>query len=472
MEVNCPSLPEDMQRLSLEIDKIYSDKLEISEAVNCLTMLCDSKGMFQLHNASKRNKKRCAPKIDKSQIIEYHIPDYVPENEKVTKSRITKAKAAEEQTGKNDKPFDRLGKGQSSYRQLRKPFDLEPEVPDQFLLNHKFKIIQFGCASSVSQKISDDEGMTKKNLNPLYNSEAFNLVYDTLADHESRANMCIRRELLDIKFRPAIISDKCEVLDELKATFYSSIRLPKMQEISFNAVEPSDRVNYIEFKVITTMLSNLEMISKSLKIGNQIRTMLQAYKSIIALSLTKRGEIHFACDALGLKFVNVTQQLVSCLSKSFQATENYSYKIFMDFFLTKHICLNEILDDIEVDLAEHIENGSWFCRVMLQYREMACALDLNTYLGLFYDEISVIENTPEPEIPQALLNLARAYCNYGELYGVRFEFTKNGDMFIKVKKECDEPITHPVFPIFNMFDLNLESLERGETKQAFHFIPF
>ena len=463
-----PCFGDELAQLHLEIEHVFSRGFHPSPSVNLFVTLCDAEGEF-VQSQERRSKRRPQSKADNSKLIEFYLPH---EFREVHDTPITLETSPNPQPkDPRSKSLERVGKGQNSYCKLKDMFPLETNMDVHFILNHKYKIIQFGRAASVSQKLSADEGIDRRNLNPIYNCESFNAQFDTLADRESEANADMRRYLTDIKRRRGLILMKCVALDHVRDVFFELMEYPKTIELSFQAIEPPHAISYSDFVVISSIISFTERLAKSLKATQIIRSTLQAYQEIVRASLTASHDVHFVCDSLGVVFVNATHQLMHALANALSVPRNYKYRIFLDFFLKKKLCLNEILEEFEVEIADLVDNGGWVCTAILKYRELLCALDLNSYIGLMYDELAVLSKPVEQQ-REEMLNVARAYFNYGELFSVRFVFTEECEFFAKVTKIADPPTTVPIFPIFNMFDLNLENLPRDEQKQALKYVPF
>ena len=464
MQVPLPPFGEDLAKIYSEIEQVLGKSFEIPPVVQLPSTAVEAEGQ------DKRPKRRTASKADQSKVIEFYLPHEASEVRERAPELPEEAPPSKEQ---REKQFERVGKGQSSYRKLKNPFQLEDSIDVHFLLNHKYKIIQFGCAGSVSQKLSADEGMDRRNTNPIYNCEPFNAQFDTLADRESEANADMRLYLTDAKRRRGLVLLKCVALDQTRDLFVELMGYPKTFDIVFEPAEPARGVRYCDFLVIGSILSSVEMVSKSLKSGQVIRSTLQAYTSLVRTALTKPNGVHFVCDSLGLSFVNVTHQLMRAISNALKFPQNYKYRIFLDFFIRKQICLDDILEEFEAEIADLVDNGGWLCTAILRYRELLSALDLNSYIGLMYDEISVVsKHIADDQRQSELVNVARCYCNYGALFAVKFEFTDTGDLFARITRVAEASGSLPIFPIFNMFDLNLEDLPRDQQKHALKFIPF
>jgi hypothetical protein len=191
------------------------------------------------------------------------------------------------------KGLDRVGREKTSYRILRDQFPLEADPFSHFLLNHKYKILQFGCAGSVSSRISDDEGVVKRLGNPLYNQDILNLKFDEMADEDALTQAelsdllkpsMMRRPRLRV-IRSSTIASRCHFLSSLRHNPYSSFSLPLLSDIDWIPGPCRTLVHIRDFHLVAAMLRNVELFSKSLRTGGVISTFLLTYYELLRSAL-------------------------------------------------------------------------------------------------------------------------------------------------------------------------------------------
>jgi hypothetical protein len=174
---------------------------------------------------------------------------------------------------------------------------------------------------------------------------------------------------------------------------------------------------------------------------------------------------HIVCDALGVMYFGVTQQLLAAIAESLRLPHSWKFMFFLELLNRHSFTETEILDDIVAVLSEQVDKGGWFAREILRYRELLCALHLRQF---DMQMIRVIGVHGHPDCDKRLRELGWAYNTQAELFGIRFVVERGGGIGIRIEAVERQPAIAPVFPAFNMFPASTDTLHN----QGHVFLPW
>ncbi|OHT10473.1 hypothetical protein TRFO_20215 [Tritrichomonas foetus] len=467
-------LPADMKNSSGELCSILSSYPQNVSTTNFFTALMN----IEIPNKSKPVLLRRVPKrkatdpapITSTILTQYYLPDvYFPSKiqKKAGLKELANRVAKTSEKSKKKKQVDQFGL-KTSYRKLPILHPLESHIESHFILNHKFKILMFGCVGSVGH-VSDDEGSESRNGNPLYNIDIVNKSFDELADEDilsyiqiiqylntiiqerHKAQQLRKTSMLNPSILNSILVDRHMFLNKLLEYTDELNHFPIMKPIDFNC-EEVEPIPFLEFALIVSILMNIEDVSKSLRIGNEIHTNLNAYRLLVRSAMKNDFTVdyHLICDPIFAKFIFVSHEIINSLLTTFKLPQNWKFALLVKFFTEKKICLTDVLDELTAELAKSIDNGSWYAREMLKYRELACIVEMHSFQHLVHDECEKYSQNKKGNLNE-MMKIARGYSPYNELIGIKIIFTKKGEILVTQEKiQASEQ--QCLFPVFNMFD--------------------
>ena len=465
--------PSDMAVPSTEITSILAAPLQNNSTSFFISSLCscqqtEKNKPISLRRVPKRNSTDQTA-IEKSSYVSYYLPNVNLQ----TKVKKKSSKEIAEKIGKVDKKnkkkqFDQSNI-KSSYRKLSIQRQLESHIESHFILNHKFMIMMFGRVGSVG-KASDDEGSEIRMGNPLYNIDIINKKVDDIADIDIQSDQLVamylnsfvqdhqkaqqlrKSSISNLGLLNSIIQERCIYYSTLFKSLNKINQFPLVQKIDFDS-KTADPINYVEYIFILSILMNIECFSTSLRVGLELQTNLSSYLFLIrsAMKSPKSIKYHLVCDPIIAKFIFTTHQIIHSLLQTLLLPCNWKFSLIIKFFKEQRICLNDILDDLTTEFSKSIDNGSWFAREIIRFRELACAVDLHLFGNLVHDECSRYES--KPYNVDELVRLSRGYSSYENPIGIKIIFNKKGEISLK-QEIIDTPKPHHLFPIFNMFDGN------------------
>jgi hypothetical protein len=232
------SIPADLLDLSTSISALLSQPCQPSSICDFLSAVCEAESLTPDVPLPE------TPHPITNPALEYLLPDFaalLPPGCK--KLRISADPSASGSKTAKLKNLDGFGQRRTSYRKLRTQFPLESDSANHFILNHKYKILQFGCAGSVSSRISDDEGgVAKRAANSLYNQDLLNLRFDDIADEDVISScdiaQCIRAAAAAgpkaAGLREFAIAGRCHFLNAMHHNISVSCSLPLLRSIVFD----------------------------------------------------------------------------------------------------------------------------------------------------------------------------------------------------------------------------------------------
>jgi hypothetical protein len=361
-------------------------------------------------------------------------------------------------TKPREKTYDRLGSRISSYRRLRVLFELESDPFSHFILNHKYKIVQFGCPSSFSTRVSDDEGATARITKPSRAIDQFNAKYDLLADEDILTEIEMRHHLrsptqsANPEARALVIHNRCNFMDRVHAQRSVVERYPRTRDILFAARPPSETLDYTEFMAVLEIIANVETESRLLKNGNAIRRYLRSYRSAVRCAIRfAKLKHHVIVDSTGLMFIHVTHQLIAGLMETFRAYGGWPYEMFAAFLARFRFALLDIADDLSRELALQVDAGGWYSREFIRFRDLALSLDVAGYTEMFRMLLRTYEIQRRRPIEKRIEEIAAAHFQFGPLFAVRFVFTRAIGFKVYANETALPSRAPPVFPVFNVF---------------------
>ncbi|KAH0795324.1 hypothetical protein GPJ56_000773 [Histomonas meleagridis] len=318
----------------------------------------------------------------------------------------------------------------------------------------------FGRACAV-MKASDDEGVDTRYGNPIFNQDLLNLKFDEISEIDVKSNAAISKSIkmhfnehkMQLKnaspMRQKLIDSRCKYLSALQITneSYTEVPIPSGFSFSYSLSEPP--INYIDFHIILALISNIENISQSLRIGDEIKIALNSFQQLLECALDFTSKFGFICGENDLLFMCVTHRIARTLYEVLNIN-NIKFMIFTKFFKEKKVFLEEIFDEVAITLATQIDNGGVFAKELLHYRELACVLEMNAFASMVQMECEMIYNDGK-YVKKHLMRAARAYLPFGDLYEVKFVFDEKGNFVIESKEINDVIEEKPLFPVFNMF---------------------
>jgi hypothetical protein len=451
---------------------MLSEPFPMDPVAQFLCLLCDSENIQfppQEREDSQRTKSPTIvnflsagirrPNSSLSFVIPRGVPQVSLEQPRSRKSR--------------QKALDRISHRSTSYRKLREQHNLETDAASHFLLNHKYKIVQFGCPGSVTSRPSDDEGNVKRFGNPLYNQDILNLRFDDIADYDilTQIDMAgfLKSGIENEGRRSGTIDGRHRFLVSFRDNTFTAFSLPVPFEIEFVPTPRGVMVHTRDFYVISAILSNMEMWSKSLRIGRVIFEFFKAYRMLVRKALGfPRHRSHIVCDARGLTCLNVTHQLLAAVAQSLGLPENWKFRVFCDLLDRFGYFTKSILDELTVALAEQIDTGGPFARELLQYRELLCAAEFSEFCPQIRQAADALALK---NAESKLIEIAASRFAASSLYEVRFVFTSTSQFSLEIR-EMDGPRPPiPVFPMITMFTAGQGKIVRHERDRP-SFMPW
>lgn len=447
----------------------------------------------QLQLANKQESKTCItlrkprPKIGEnltrdvaSTLADLLFPDLIEElnyDPSKRKSECTKRFAGKDMANSKKKKknlkSDRVNAGKSSYRVLSPLHVLETGIMSHFNLNHQFRILMFGCAGSVASvdEISDDDlRKANRKANVKYNIDLINSHFDEIADEDIESNLMINKyikqrcakdqdRIQSLRRSPSsgvqasnIIEKRCYLYSVLNDTYDEMHQYPCLNQIDFspNISDPLPKIKYIELAVILNLIANIELNSISLQFSKVIRTSIAAFKFLLKYSIKyPKKKYHLVGDISIVKFFILTQKIVEMLLRSLNLKKNFVFGIYLDFLTSQNISIDGIMDDIALGIAAEIDCGGWYAREFLKYRELTCGLKLHSFDLMLLHQC--LNGSNEDTKPETLIQIARSYLNYQELYGIHISFTKDLEVEFSFTPLDEASSEFPIFPYFNMF---------------------
>jgi hypothetical protein len=303
--------------------------------------------------------------------------------------------------------------------------------------------------------------------------------YDVLADQDILTQI----EISQFTHSSQVVrsSSARDLLIQSRCHFYHMMNLhrlsidvhPRRSDIQFNAHAPSPPLNYSEFLIIMAILCNVEIESRSLRTGRSIRSMFVSYRRLVRCALESPNlEYHIICNTLGLTYFNVTQHLLSALSETFHLPHNWRYEIVLSTFQSNSVFLTNILDELTQELASQIDNGGWYAREILRYRELVCGLECTSFDQLLNFVIAAHRSASAVPIEKRLRMIAEARLPFSKLYSVRFVFSKSENIRIIATEMPELPRALPNFPVFNMFQGDSEPGDAQSPARRFKPMPW
>lgn len=497
-------LPSDMKSASNDLMSIYMSPIPSFSPSHIFISLYSAEYPDKakaMRRVPKRKSTEPPQNLINSSITKYYLPDiYFPPNNLKKKEKIKEIAshvAIEHSKSKKKKQFAECGRN-TSYRKLFEQRNLESHFTSHFILNHKFKILMWGCVAAVGH-VSDDEGNESRNGNPLYNIDIANKKYDELADidiqseqtissalkaivQENQKSQQLRKTSLSssslansaIEERRIFLGIMSEAKDEMnKFPIIEAINF----DIDFNFDDKNEKYNtkiipYTEFSLILSILMNAENISLSLRIGSEIRNNLNIIRVLIHQSIENINKFqyksncpyHLICDFVSAKFLYITFEIINSLWKTLSLPLDWTFTMIVRFFKEKKICLTEALDELTSEFAKSVDDGGNYAREMLKFRELACIVDMNLFSTMVQEECEKFKSG-KPCSTKDLVRIARGYNPYFPLLGVNVSFTKNNEIYLEISSIPDslQLEEQSLFPVFNMFD-GIYSLDEESLK--------
>ena len=373
----------------------------------------------------------------------FYYPQLLEENQSnVFPSLIKNINPKRKNSVVKDKP-------NTSYRKLTEQLELESSESSHFVLNHSHKILMFGRAGSI-KKASDDEGIDTRFGNPIFNQDLLNLRIDEISEENAKSDIEINKY---VKAKKSNISE--ESLVNNRCNYYQMIMDIEDDLMTFkcpfnvNYNIPMFKIDYTIFFVISTIISNIETNSKSLKIGDDIKTILHQYQKMLQTIIRTSKQFYFVCTKKGVMFLNMTSNLIYAINQYLQ--NNWNYILFLDFFKNKHIYLSELLDEIISVFVRQIDGGGTFAKEFLNYRELSTSLELNSFSSMIEDEFQFLQCKSNISLAK-IISISRAYFPYFPLYKVEFIFEKDSSFYYTTTLIENHNEEKALFPVFNMFN--------------------
>lgn len=448
----------------------------------------------------KRKSVETPQNLNNTTISQYYLPNlYFPSNNLKKNEKIKELanNASDYSKSKKKKQFTQIYQRKTSYRKLFVQRNLESHFTSHFILNHKFKILMWGCVGSV-EHVSDDEGSESRNGNPLYNIDIINKKFDELADidiqseqsvsyiykkmvQENQKSQQLRKtSLLSPALVNSAIEDRHIFLNLMSECRDEINKFPIVEPINFDIdfnfekekENTSKRIPYTEFSLILSILINVENVSLSLRMGSEIHNNLNCLRNLIHQSIENISHFHYksncpyhlVCDLVSAKFLFLTFEIINSLWKTFCLPLDWTFSMVVHFFIEKKICLTEALDEITVEFAKSIDSGSNYAREILKFRELACVVDMNLFYAMVQAQCEKFKSG-SPCSTRDLVRIARGYNSYFPFFGINICFTKNNEIFLKISPlpDCLQYEEQSLFPVFNMFD-GIYSLDEESLK--------
>lgn len=442
-------IPSDMEQAANDLITIYKSPMpeDFQSSLFC----------FSLCNANLPEKtSKVSKKTDKNKEL----------SNKIDKERSK---------SKKKKHFTQFTKKSTSYRKLVDLYNLESDITSHFILNHKYKIIPCGSASAV-QHVSDDEGTESRNGNPLYNVDIVNNKFDELSEQDAQSEQSIFYELKDylqdsqklkqLRKTTVIPEELLQSIYQDRHLFLNAIfeynseltKFPIVKPVNFDIndnLNTSNAIPFPEFLLILTVLMNVQVYSTSMRIGTEIQDNLSSLKMLIFRSMKVkqlRFKHHLVCQKIFSEFLFITFDLIYSLWKSLSLPQHWEFTLLTSFFTEKDLCLCKVLDEITSELAKSIDNGGFYSREFLKYREISCIAYLNSFSSLIQQECDRYEESQDCELSH-LIRIARGYGSFSPLFGININFNQNGEIYLsRTPVEIPPFLPKFLFPIFNMFD--------------------
>ena len=501
---NLTLIPSDMKASANDLTRIYISPVPNFNQSYFFLNLYSTKYPDKpkvMRRVPKRKSTESSQNINNSIISQYYLPDlFFPssnlrKNEKI--KELASNAANEHFKSKKKKQYTQICQRNTSYRKLSILHNLESHFTSHFILNHKFKILMWGCVGSV-EHVSDDEGNESRNGNPLYNIDMVNKKFDELADSDIQSEQSIsyilktmvqenqkaqqlrKSSLISPSLVNSAIQERLLFLDRIFNSIDEMNKFPIIEPINFdldfnfeNEKENiSKQIPYIEFSLILSIIMNVENVSLSLRIGSEIRHSLNYLRVLIHQSIDNIKNFHYksncpynlVCDLVSAKFLFITFEIINSLLKTLCLPLNWTFQLVVHFFKEKKICLTDGLDQITSEFAKSIDNGSNYAREILKFRELACIVEMNLFYAMVQEECDKFKSG-NPCSTRDLIMIARGYNPYFPLFGINVCFNKKGEIYLKISPIPDnlQHEEHSLFPVFNMFD-GIYSLDEESLK--------
>lgn len=484
-----PALPDEVISQTNEITRLIFTNINIQSCTIFFSnLVATEQSQDRSAIAARRGRANTSDSSSNSQVVslaDHLFKDYINElngdpsrhynsniKRGIFKEMTNKAK------NKKNKKMDKVNEGKSSYIVLNPINPLEPNMLSNFMLNRKYRNIEFGFAGSVPSvdEISDDElGITRKNFNSKYNINILNNHFDDIADvdtltriliykyakqqstTDSSASMKKSHSLSNLS-DDIVIQQSCILQTVINDTYNEMHQYPRMFPIDFSPSlqTRNNPIKYIEMLTMLTIIANVEKLSMSLKIGCHLQETMRTIRYLLKYAINNPQQTyHFVGDLTTMQFFVVLQQISNSLIDCLLMPKNHLYQLYMDLFQQEKVYCDILLESIAQGIATEIDCGGWYAREFIKFREYTIALDLHCFKQL------VVAQCYRNQSTEHLIDLCRSISTYQELYGLHIKFTKESEVLFEFHPVESSLSINPIYPYFNMFSLGLEFIDNS-----------